>query len=113
MTTFNTPMTVDELFVELVTNRQDLLAMILCHATAFYDDCDDGLREHATGVAWLALMEEEVSATTAEGMLEEMATLADCVLDEVWGLTPETRARLERIRDTDPAKNEDRQTETV
>jgi hypothetical protein len=105
------PFTVDALLDE------HMLVMILGHATAFYDDRDDGLRERATRIAWLALMEEEPGETIVKGMLQNMAMLAGNVLNEVRELSPETRARLERIRDTEPllllVKNEDRQTETV
>jgi hypothetical protein len=38
----------------------------------------------------------------SKGILEEMAGVAFWLLYEAEGLSPETRKRLEKIRDTDP-----------
>jgi hypothetical protein len=127
MTTFNTSMTVGELIEVLAEGPvlddaprdqlRELLVKILDQAAKFYEyPCGDFVPMQALGLASLALT--DTVSETASFMVEGMEGLALAILVELedgddWELDSETSARLEQIQGHQPAKNEDRQTETV
>ena len=86
--------------------RRDALCLILVSACGFYDDFDSYNYDFALGVAWHVL-----KGDPPERVIECMATLAYHLLQtddpgapvhDLKDLTADTRARLERIRDTSP-----------
>jgi hypothetical protein len=81
-----------------------LLQKILIYAAGFYDDgCECNLRCAAVYLAYIALQDDRIGEETAAALAHEMAYLAGELLgQEMKEFSAETRARLERIRDTDP-----------
>ena len=61
-----------------------------------FRDCDDWAISYALEIAHLLLVEDTIDESTAKLILDNMAMIAADVLSDA--LTPETRARLEKIQ---------------
>jgi len=81
----------------------EFLAMLLGLAEELYrDGTEDYASMAALAIATAVIgADENMNEQTAEKILEEMSDLAACML-HISELSLDTRARLERIRDTHP-----------
>src|SRR5262245_58711925 len=82
----------------------EFLALLLAQIEELYrDNTEDYASMHALDIAIAAIeADEKMNENSAIIILEHMAMLADFMLRDTSELSFNTRARLERIRNTDP-----------
>ena len=86
---------------------EERLPEILTKAAAFFHSDEDIIPETAMCIGYYAVRSEineyKINEDIVKEILTYMSILARCLLTDVDGpLTPKTRKRLERIKDTSP-----------